>query len=120
MRSGFVAKFTFLLSGLIVWAVHFLFVYGVNGIACARPQLGPDVQAGSFVPATVLVATAFCVAATCGIALVALKDYGPGISAEEDASLREFWRFTTATNAGLAAIAILWTAVPALFIRPCS
>jgi hypothetical protein len=120
MRPGFATKFAFLNGGLIIWAAHFLFVYGVNGIVCARAPLGVEFLGGTFMPWVVLVATVFGVAASCAVALLALAGRGPGIAAENDLSLREFWRFTTMIIAGLAVVAIVWTAVPILFIRPCS
>src|SRR5690606_17395364 len=37
MQTSFPRTLLFLLAGPIIWAAHFVFVYSVHGIACARP-----------------------------------------------------------------------------------
>lgn len=120
MRAGFVRKIAFLFGGLVVWAAHFLLVYGANGVVCARKLAGTVVGGIGIVPAIVAGATIVAVAAVGAIGLAALAGRGPGIAGEPDPGLRAFWRFTTLTIAGLALVSILWTAVPVLVIRPCS
>lgn len=39
MAGGFFRGFLSTLAGPLVWAGHFLFVYGLNGVICARPAL---------------------------------------------------------------------------------
>lgn len=39
ISSVFTRSFLMLFSGPIVWAVHFLFIYGYTGVICARPGL---------------------------------------------------------------------------------
>lgn len=119
-RPGFSAKFAFLLSGLLIWALHFLFVYGVNGLACARGFAGNEMGGFGVVPLTVLAATAVALAFQGAILLVAYAGHGPGIHGEQDNSLGEFWRFTTAALAALSLVAVVWTGLPALFIHPCA
>jgi hypothetical protein len=42
MDNRFARVFLFILAGPIIWAAHFLFIYAVNGVACARPALIED------------------------------------------------------------------------------
>lgn len=117
---GFVRKLSFLLSGIIVWAAHFGFVYSLNGVACARGFAMHPVAGGGLVAVSVAAATAIAAIAILAVLFLAIAGRGPGISHEADASLRAFWRFGTIAIALLGVIAVLWSGLPALIIRPCA
>jgi hypothetical protein len=117
---GFHVKLVFLLSGLLIWVLHFLFVYGLNGLACARGFGGNIAWGVGVVPLVVVAATVIAVLLEVWVLAVAFAGGGPGINGEADRSVREFWRFTTATIAGLSLIAVVWTGLPAFFIDPCT
>jgi hypothetical protein len=118
-RPGFTAKLTFLCGGLLIWAAHFLTIYGVNGVVCARGLDRFTVLGFGIVPAIVAAATGLAVIACCMIAVAALRGQGPGMG-DEVGSVRAFWRSGTACLAGFAVIAILWTGLPALLVAPCA
>jgi hypothetical protein len=119
LRSSFVARLAFLFGGLLVWAAHFLSVYAVNGIACARGLDRIAVAGLGLVPVIVVAATLVAVASCGAILALALLGRGPGIS-DGAPSVREFWRFGAAVLAGFAVVAILWAGLPALMIPPCA
>ena len=119
-RSSFVAKLCFLLGGLLIWGFHFLFVYGVNGLACARGGQGNGPIGSNVVPLIVALATAIAVLVAATILVVALRGRGPGIADEPDPAVRDFWRFGAAVIAAFGIIAVTWTGLPALFIAPCA
>jgi len=116
----FPVKFLYLVSGLVIWATHFLLVYGLNGVACARRFSGTAGWENDVVPAAVLAATAVAIVINGVILIAAVLGRGPGIGAEPDASVRNFWQVTTALLAGLSIVAVAWTGLPALMIGPCA
>jgi hypothetical protein len=120
MRSpGFVLKLLFFLGGLLIWGSHFLFVYGFNGIACARGFDRNAVFGIGIVPLTVAVVTVLAMAASILIVGLAVAGRGPGITHECDQALQQFWRLGTAVVASFSTIAVAWTGLPALIIPPC-
>jgi hypothetical protein len=120
MRAGFIARLTFLPGGLLVWAAHFLFAYGLNGLACARGFDRAELFGFGLVPLILAVATLAALTAACIILVLALLGRGPGIAAETEGGVRDFWRFGTAIVAAFSIIAVIWTAIPALIIAPCA
>lgn len=119
-RHGFAARLAFLLGGLLVWAGHFLFVYGFNGLACARGFDRNTVLGAGIVVLTVGIATAVAVLAAAGIGILAVLGRGPGIGDEPDPAVRAFWQLGAAVLAGFSVVAVLWTGLPALMIEPCA
>lgn len=117
MRERFLGKMLFLTAGLILWAAHFGFVYGLTGVVCARGL-------GTAWPAAVPFVVAFATVVAAGLSLVvlftALVGRGPGITGETNPSLRVFWRTVSAGIAATGFVAIVWTGLPALIIRPCA
>jgi hypothetical protein len=85
-------------SGVVVWALHFGFLYGFTGLACARgfPHLVPW-AAGA---ATVVAATA--------AAAILLKNLSS-----------EFTRWLTASLAVAALLAILWEGATVFMVPMC-
>ena len=87
-------------SGVIVWAVHFIGIYGFTGLACARgwERVVPWGVGG----ATLLAAAA--------AALLVVR---------EVPRRHEFEAALVAGLAGFALLAILWEGVSVLMVAPC-
>jgi putative effector of murein hydrolase LrgA (UPF0299 family) len=88
-------------SGALVWAVHFTAIYAIASLACAR-SLGisvPGVIAG-----VTLLAVALCVF----------------IAARSLRRRAEFIEALAAMVAGTALIAIVWEALPVMWLPICS
>lgn len=97
---GFAATALRMSSGVIVWGLHFAAIYGITGLACARgaPQAALI---------GVALATLFAVALLLPIVL---------------AGWRRRARFEPCFMAALAALALLavvWEALPALWVPTC-
>jgi hypothetical protein len=84
-------------AGAIVWAAHFMLIYGLTGLACARGLPG-------IVPWAIAVATALAVAAAVALLLVRSADFAGRVASGV---------------AGLALVAIVWEALPALALPAC-
>ncbi|MDC7785046.1 hypothetical protein PQJ75_02130 [Rhodoplanes sp. TEM] len=116
-RPGFLTKMLFLNAGLVLWAAHFGFVYGLTGVVCARGL-------GTAWPAAVPFVVAFATVVAAGLSLVvlfaAVLGRGPGIAGEPDPALRVFWRSVTGGVAVFGFVAIVWSGLPAVLIRPCA
>lgn len=116
---GFTRRMLFLLSGLLIWALHFGLVYAVTTIACARGFSGNSGGGLGVVPLTIAAATCFAVVLQGLVVITAGRGHGPGIGGEPDTSVREFWRYATVGIAVLGAVSVAWTGVPVLFVHPC-
>jgi hypothetical protein len=97
---GFAATALRMSSGVIVWALHFAAIYGVTGLACARaaPQ-----------------------AALIGVALATLVAVGALVPIVVSGWRRraEFESCFTAAVAAFALLAVVWEALPALWVPTC-
>jgi hypothetical protein len=84
-----------------VWALHFVAVYGVTGLACARglPQT---------VPWAIGIATAVALGALAFLIWISWKN------------LAAFANWMTAAVAALALLAILWETVPLFLVPACA
>ena len=88
-------------SGVIVWAIHFVAIYGYTGLACARAM-------ERSVPWAVGGAT--LIAATAALAILARAMRTAG---------RSFESWMAAGIAALALIAILWETLPVMILPVC-
>jgi hypothetical protein len=113
MSEGrFLPQFLLLVSGLIVWAGHFLLVYMFTGFVCARPEWsGLDVLGVGLVPFGIGVGTAVAV-----LLLFGLFRIGRRRGAGETAG---FLRAVCLGGIGLALVAVIWEGLPAVTIGPC-
>lgn len=107
------------ISAMIVWAAHFLIVYGAQATACARGGAGATLFGQPMVPALVLGSTALSLVVVGGIGLRAWRRLRSGLSGQEGEDKPQFTVWMTAAIALLAALAIVWEAVPAFILRPC-
>jgi hypothetical protein len=110
-----------LVASPAIWAAHFFLSYGTAAIWCAK-FAGPDRSLGVVRWAVV----AYTVSALGGIAVVGRRGYrrhrfGASRSHDDDSSAdrRRFLGFTVLILSGLSAIAVVYAALPALFIGSC-
>ncbi len=97
--------------GPLVWAAHFLAIYGFTALACAR-------NAGVSVVVWFILAVTLFAGAVLGVTIgLALRDgrFSPSLT-----GLAEFLHGLTITIASLVMLALVWEALPALFIPVCS
>ena len=98
---------TFARAGLLLsaaplcWALHFAAIYGFTAIACARGSAG-------WVPWAIAAITALAAGAAIAVLAVALR--------RRDS----FEHWLAAAAAGLALVAIVWEALPALVVPACA
>ncbi len=112
-EARFLPQFLLLLSGLIVWAAHFLLVYMFTGLVCARPAWARfEVLGIGLVPFGIGTGTLLAVALLLALLRIGWRD-GAGDTAG-------FLRAVTLGGIGLALVAVLWEALPAVTIAPCA
>ncbi|TCT04698.1 hypothetical protein [Aquabacter spiritensis] len=109
-EAPFVPRFLLLLSGLIVWAGHFLGIYLYTGLLCARPDWVTASLAGiPVLPLGVCLATA---AALVLLVLLQIRAMAAGLD--------RFAGFVTSGGIWLAGLAVLWETLPALTAPGCA
>lgn len=118
--AQFMVRIGFLMSGFLIWAAHFLGIYGFNGVVCARNLQDTVVLGFNLVPLVIVTATVIALVLDFLVLAAAVTEQGPGISDEPQESLRQFWRYVTGALAALAFVAIVWDALPALMLPPCA
>jgi hypothetical protein len=111
-RHKFTATALLIWSGLLIWMANFLFVYVFAALACARRFADVDVFGVAIVPFTTIIATAVAGLATAAVTWSAARRLQ---QASTDRHSR-FIFFVTAAAGGLALIALLWVAIPALVL----
>lgn len=116
MESHFVGAMLRMLSGLLIWATHFVLLYVFSALACARGFWGWRWLGIGVVPWFVGVATLAAVAAVLIVAVRSLR-YAGGRLPPENAS--RFVHWMTAAIGGLSLLAILWNAMPVLLVPVC-
>ena len=79
MRFGFAGRLLFLTAGFLVWALHFGFVYGLNGLACAREFSGNMIGGFGVVPVVIVAATIVALVLQGLVAVTAVSGRDPGI-----------------------------------------
>lgn len=113
MQSSFTRVFLFMLAGPILWAVHFLFVYAVNGVACARPPLHGgwlDVPLSSWI----IIAASLLTLAAMALAYLCLRTRTPRLG---DA---QFVPWLAGALSLLSALAVVWETLPVLLAPGCA
>lgn len=99
-------RWAFMLGGLIVWAVHFVGVYGIVSIG--------DVVDRADAPAWRLAALAFtgaCLAALAAHLIAAIRRMR---TRDQGAASLRFMTEVAILGSALAAVAVLWQAIPAV------
>lgn len=108
------------ISAMIVWAAHFLTVYGAQATACVRAPADAMLLGRPLVPALVLGTTALSLFVVTVIGLRAWRRLRSGLAGEEGEDPPQFTVWMTAAIALLAGLAIVWEALPVLILRPCA
>ncbi|NYT57584.1 hypothetical protein H0A65_01455 [Alcaligenaceae bacterium] len=112
MQGNFQRAFLFMLAGPIIWAIHFLFIYALHGLACARPML-LGVWLGRPASAWIIVvAGAFAIIAMAWI-------YLQWRHSMPDMGRPAFIPRLAAALSLLSALAIIWETIPLLWLPAC-
>ena len=105
-----------MLSGLLIWAAHFLVIYVFTALACARRFSHIEWLGIGIVPWMIGVATLAAIAATLIVIWLALRDARASTARN---TISSFVPWMTAAFGGLALVAILWEALPVLLVPVC-
>jgi hypothetical protein len=113
MTGNFARTFLFMLAGPLIWAAHFLFIYAVNGVNCARPALhatwlGLDAALWIIVAASLF--------ALLAMAAIFLRHY---LRMPSSAAMG-FVPWLAGALSLLSAIAIVWETMPVLLVPACA
>lgn len=114
ISSLFTRSFLTMFSGPILWAIHFLFIYGFNGIMCARPALQREWAGLSLSGWAIVLASG---AALLAIGLISLGAWRSRTGT--DAANKDFERWMTAGLGLLSAFAIVLEAIPVFLVPQC-
>ncbi len=112
MRNGFSRTFLFMLAGPIIWAAHFLFIYSVHGVACARPTLH-GAWAGIPVSSWIIVGASLLALIAMALIYLRLRTRMPHIGDPG------FLPWLAGTLSLLSAVAIIWETIPVLWVPAC-
>lgn len=110
---SFTRDFLRLFSGPIIWAIHFLAVYGFTGVLCARPALHAQWLGIG------LLEWGIGSAGIAALALLALIHIGMW----RRQAMKSNAAFVVRTGAALAllsAVAIIWESLPLLLVPACA
>lgn len=105
-----------MLSGLMIWAAHFLGIYIFTALACARRFAEVNWLGIGVVPWMIGAATLAAATATLFVIWLAMRDARLSTSRNTTSS---FVPWMTAAFGGLAFMAILWEALPVLWVTTC-
>lgn len=110
--SSFTHDFLLLFAGPLVWSVHFVSIYGLTGIVCARAGSAARWLGWPWDAWAIGLAGVVAVAALLPVLRARPR------STHEDS--RRFVRWTSMALAGLAVLAILWETLAVLLVPTCS
>ena len=96
-------------SPVMIWAAHFLVIYGFTALACARGFVDVRWIGIGIVPWTIGAATALALAATLAVVLRAAR-----------AAHESFTEWMTAALGALSMLAMFWEALPVLMVPACA
>jgi hypothetical protein len=106
------------LSGLIIWAVHFLIVYPFNALACVYGLAAAEIVGIGIVPIIIVIVTVLSLALI-GAALFAATAGRATEQPQIEAPNQRFLRFLTVGIGLLSAVAVIWETLPVFMIPPC-
>lgn len=104
--------------GLVIWALHFGAIYMVNAVACERALAGTRLVGLPFVPVAVAGLTVVALGALLLVMRAGLRGLAPPLDDGGEGEPR-FTRWFGVATAALAALAVVFQAVPALVMPPC-
>lgn len=100
-----------LCAGPLIWAAHFLGIYGLTGVVCARP----DAQV-AWLGSSILVWGVGAASVAALVAIAALQWRAGRQQASDDSG---FIRWTAAALSVLSSIAIVWETMPVFLVSAC-
>lgn len=112
MRSSLVHFFFPILAGPLIWGAHFLFVYGVNGVSCARPTLG-QIWLGASISSWIIAVAGVVAVAAMGVVYLRVRARPP------HAGDPAFVIWLAGALSALSAVAVVWETLPVLLVPPC-
>jgi hypothetical protein len=115
-RVRFTSATLRVLSGLMIWAAHFLVIYVFTALACARHFADLSWLGIGVVPW--VIGTATLAAATTMLVVIGLAVRDARLNASRN-NMSSFVPWMSAALGGLALMAILWEALPVLLIPAC-
>jgi hypothetical protein len=117
---GFARELVNTVAGLLLWSVHLMVVYSVHALACARGFADVRVAGMNLVPFSIGLATALALGGCAAVLCVALRDLREARGEDDSVASKRFLTYTSSTIAGFSMLAIVWVALPALFVPACS
>jgi hypothetical protein len=118
-RVRFTSATLRILSGLLIWAAHFLVIYIFTALACARRFADLSWLGIGVVPWVIGAATLAAAAVTLVVIGLAVRDARLNTSRNNMNNMSSFVPWMTAAFGGLALMAILWEALPVLLVPTC-
>jgi hypothetical protein len=112
MQRSFPRPFLLMLAGPIIWAGHYLFIYAVNGVACARPALHAA-WAGVPVSSWIIIAASVAALVAMGLIYLRLRTRMPQLADPG------FLPWLAGALSLLSAVAVVWETIPALLVPAC-
>jgi hypothetical protein len=116
--TGFSRQVLLVMSGLIVWAVHFLVVYPFNALACARNFATFEILGIGILPVAIVIVTLLSLGLI-GAALLAVTAGRAFEQPEIEPSNGRFLRALTIGIGLLSAVAVIWETIPVFMVPPC-
>lgn len=107
------------IAALIVWAAHFLLVYGVQATLCWRGLAGGTILGWPVVPALVVAATAVALVAIGVIGWRAWHRLRSAPAGEDGEEQPQFTVWMSLSVALLAILALVWEGIPVFLLPPC-
>lgn len=107
-----------LVGSLLIWGTHFAVIYAGTALVCARGTIGASllgIGILTWIIAAATLAALVCLLWLCGAALTSLRS-----GTHPRGSTPWFLGWVTAVLGVLAAVAIVWEALPLLIVRPCA
>lgn len=117
-----ITRLLFMWSGLLVWAAHFTFIYGLAALSCARHLASAEMIAGfNVLQLGIVAATILALVVTAGFMAVAWMRGAAAVRSDDGgwADTGPFFRYTTVVIGALSLVAIAWNALPALLSPLC-
>jgi len=112
MHNPLLRAFAPLLAGPLVWAGHFLFVYALNGVRCARPGM-EEYWLG-------IAVASWAIGLAGVLALAAIGWFHRHLRARLPASGdARFLRSVAGGLSLLSAVAVIWQTLPVLLVPAC-
>ena len=114
-----IAKMLFMIGGLLVWAIHFMIIYGFTAIACAKGFAITNVFGLGIIPLVIAAVTLLAWVTAGAVLGSAIAGSIPPRSARFNEATEDFLRYTAALIAMLSLVATAWNALPILVFTPC-